>query len=67
MKIVINGQWTYETTSKKVKVGDTAVLPSTSWMKDVRPTWKGTVTSLTSDFDGSCVKVIRIIPAKKTA
>ena len=61
MKIKINDNYTYET-DEQASVGDTAVLPSPSWLADVRgSTWEGKVTSTESDYDGYCAKVIKII------
>jgi hypothetical protein len=57
-KIIINGQYTFST-NLSLKVGDTVLLPTPSWLIDVQgPTWTGKVTSLTSDYDGYCQKVI---------
>ncbi len=61
MKIKINDNYTYWT-DEKVEVGDTAILPSPSWLADVRgPTWEGEVTATESDYDGYCKNVIKII------
>lgn len=63
MKIVIDNKYTYET-DLPVKVGDTAVLPTADFLRDVKgPTFEGTVTSLNSTYAGSCSKVISIKPA----
>jgi len=65
MKIVVNGQYTYEC-DYKVKIGQQVVLPTTGWLRSVKgPTWIGEVTSLESTYDGYCDKVIKTIRLKK--
>ena len=56
-RIVVNHRYTYVTVLD-LKIGDEVVLPSPSWLTDVRPTWIGTVTKLESDYDGYCASVI---------
>jgi len=59
MKIKINDNYTYET-DEQARVGDTAILPSPSWMPGPS-TWEGKVTATKSDYDGHCAKAIKII------
>jgi hypothetical protein len=57
-RVVVNDQYTYETTLD-VKVGDEVTLPVPFPLRIVKgPTWKGTVTSLSSDYKGSCERII---------
>ncbi len=57
-RVVVNGGLTYET-NLDVKVGDTVLLPTPSWLQDVKgPTWEGKITSLESDYTGPCVRVL---------
>ena len=57
-KLVMVGNYTYET-DLDLKVGDKVVLPTPSWLLDVKPpTWTGEVTSLSSTFQGNCLSVI---------
>jgi hypothetical protein len=52
------GEHTYET-DLPLQVRDCVVLPTASWLVDVKgPTWEGKVTSLESDYDGPCLKVM---------
>ena len=61
MKIKINNNYTYET-DEQASVGDTAILPSPSWLADVQgATWEGEVTATESDYDGWCAKAIKIV------
>lgn len=58
-RIQVNHQYTY-ITDLNVKVGDKVVVPTAYWLRDVKgPEWTVTVTSLTSDYDGECSRVIR--------
>jgi hypothetical protein len=61
-RIIINHKYTYET-DLEVKVGDTVVLPSPrkSLAEGKVSAWRGSVTALTSLYDGPCKKVIRVI------
>jgi hypothetical protein len=60
MKKVQVGNYTYET-DLPVKVGDTVVLPTPYWLKEVKgDTWEGVVTSLESDYNGPCARIIKI-------
>lgn len=60
MKIKVNG-YTYETGKHTVQVGDTVVLPTASWLIDVKgPTWEGVVSEIGSDYTGSCVEILRV-------
>ena len=59
-KVVVNG-YTYET-DLNVKVGDVVELPTAHWLRDVKgDTWQGVVSSLDSDYDGGCSKVIKVV------
>lgn len=50
MKVVVNGQYTYET-DLSVNIGDKVEYPTVSWLRDVKgPTQIGEVTSLQSDY-----------------
>ena len=63
MKVVVDG-YTYET-SEKVKIGDRVLLPTADFLRDVKgPTWEGTVRSLTSDYDGPCKRIIKVLGKK---
>ena len=59
MKIKINDNYTYWT-DEKAEVGDTAILPSPSYIPGPS-TWEGKVTATESDYDGYCINVIKII------
>jgi len=66
MKIVINDKFTYESGDLIVKIGDTVVLPTPYWLRDVQsPTWEGIVTSTTSDWTGACAPIISVKKIKK--
>lgn len=57
-RVVVSG-YTYET-DLDLKVGDRVLLPTPDFLMDVRgPTWEGTVSSLTSTYDGPCRRIIR--------
>lgn len=56
-RIEVNHKYTY-VTFLDVKIGDEVIVPSPSWLSDVRPTWTGTVTKLESDYTGYCASVI---------
>ena len=57
MKIQVNG-YTYDAGNANVAVGDTVILPTASWLRDVKgPTWEGKVTALGSDYDGYCERI----------
>jgi len=59
MKVEVNGKYTYET-DLNLKVGDKVEYPTASWLRDVMgPTQTGEVTSLQSNYNGYCVKIIR--------
>ena len=60
-RVVIDGQWTYETT-EEVHLGDRVVLPSgrKSSLKG-QAVWEGTVTSLQSAYTGPCKQIIRVV------
>ena len=61
MQRVQVGKYTYET-DLPVQVGDTVLLPTADWLKaDLGPTHEGTITSLTSDYDGECVKILDLL------
>lgn len=58
-RVIVNHQYAYET-NLILKVGDKVVLPTPSWLLDVQEKeWIGTVTSLKSDYTGSCVEILR--------
>jgi hypothetical protein len=58
-KVVVKG-YTYET-NLPVKVGDTVVLPTPHWLRDVKgPTWEGIVSKIGSDYQGVCEKIISV-------
>jgi hypothetical protein len=62
MKVLVNGQYTYET-DLDVQVGDDVILPTPSFLRDVKgPTWEGRVTSLNSDYTGWCERIISLAP-----
>jgi hypothetical protein len=54
MKVLINGQYAYETDLDDVKVGDEMVLPG-GIGSDL---WTGIVTALEPEYGGPCRKVI---------
>lgn len=59
MKRVMVGDYTYET-DLDLKVGDEVVIPTPDFLRDVKgPTFKGKITSLTSTYNGSCIKILR--------
>jgi len=58
MKIQVNNQYTYET-DIALNIGDKVRYPTASFLRDVLGnTQIGTVTSLSSDYNGNCVKII---------
>tara|TARA_R110002012_G_scaffold296754_2_gene494248 strand:- start:13 stop:201 length:189 start_codon:yes stop_codon:yes gene_type:complete len=60
MKIIVNG-YTYET-DEKAKVGDIAVVPTAQYLREFKgDTWQGEITSIESDYQGYCVKALKII------
>jgi|TARA_R110000824_G_scaffold197168_1_gene380561 hypothetical protein len=60
MKIIVNG-YTYKT-DEKAEIGDTAILPTADWLRDVKgDTWEGEITATESDYDGYCKSVIKIV------
>jgi len=63
LKIEVDGRFTY-ICSEKVEIGDTVILPA-PWWKPAGELHTGQVTSLTSDYNGGCVEIIRVIPARK--
>jgi hypothetical protein len=61
MKVVVNGKYTYETGKHTVNVGDTVVLPSSEWLRDVQgDTWEGKVTSTESNYNGYCSTILKV-------
>ena len=59
-RVIVNGNYTYET-DKEVKVGSIVVVPTPSWLRDAKgATWEGKVTSLESNYDGPCMKIIEV-------
>jgi hypothetical protein len=61
MKVIVNGRYTYETGKHKVKVGDTVVLPTSEWLRDVQgDTWEGKVTATESNYDGYCSTILKV-------
>lgn len=65
MKRIMVGNYTYET-NLNLKVGDKVVLPTAYFLRDVKgATWVGQVTSLASEYDGSCEKVISKVKENK--
>jgi hypothetical protein len=58
MKILVDNKLTYEC-NEKVKVGDKVLLPAPWFMGG--STYIGNVTSLKSDYEGSCISVIKVI------
>lgn len=61
LKRVMVGRYTYET-DLPVKMGDKVLLPTPSWLRDVKgPTWEGTVTAMESDYTGQCVRILKVI------
>jgi hypothetical protein len=58
MKIMVDGKLTYEC-DYKVKVGDNVLLPAPYFMEG--STYVGKVTKLSSDYDGYCKSVIKVI------
>ena len=63
MKITINGHLTY-ICNEEVEVGDEVVLPPPHW-KPPGSLHVGKVTSLTGDYDGECLEVLKVIPQRK--
>jgi len=62
-RIIINNQYTYETDLKNIRKGTALLLPTPHWLTDVLgATWVGKVTSLSSNYDGPCSKVIGRAP-----
>ena len=60
MKIRV-GNYTYETGNLNVEVGDTVILPTADWLRDVKgPTWEAKVTAIGSDYAGYCTKIIGV-------
>ena len=59
-KIEINGKYTYNAGDISVKIGDIVILPSASWLRDVSPTWQGTVTAINVEYSGWCEKIISV-------
>jgi hypothetical protein len=59
-RVIINSQYTYET-DLDISIGDSVLLPTASWLVDaLGDTWEGEVTSLESDYDGWCARIIEI-------
>lgn len=57
-KIVVNHRYTY-VTNLDLAIGDTVVLPTPDYLRDIDgDEWIGTVTALTSDYNGKCATVI---------
>lgn len=60
MKIQV-GSYTYETGNLNVEVGETVILPTPYWLRDVKgPTWEAKVTAIGSDYAGPCTKIIGV-------
>ena len=58
MKIQVNNQYTYET-DLTLSIGDKVRYPTAEFLRDVfGNTQIGTVTSLSSNYNGYCVKII---------
>lgn len=52
---------TFET-DLPVKIGDRVSLPTPQWLRDVKGnSYEGKVVSLQSDYEGYCVKILRIL------
>ena len=64
MRITVDERFSYEC-NEEVEVGDEVILPTPYW-KDRGDHHSGTVTSLTGDFGGNCLEVLRVIPREKT-
>ena len=62
MKIQVDGKLTYECHDDEVKVGDNVLLPAPYFMEG--STYVGKVTKLSSDYDGYCKSVIKVIKWK---
>ena len=59
-RVIINNPYTYAT-DLDVSVGDVVLLPTSDWLRDaLGDTWEGKVTSLKSEYDGWCAKIIKI-------
>lgn len=57
MKIIVKG-YTYETGPHTVKVGDTVILHTPDWLRDVKgPTWEGKVEQIGSTYTGYCSQI----------
>ena len=63
LKIEVDGRFTY-ICNEEVGVGDEVILPA-PWWKPAGELHTGQVTSLTSDYNGECVEIIRVIHARK--
>lgn len=58
-KYIINDQYTYESDIKGLRVGTKVVLPTPSFLLQVKPpTWIGKITAVNSDYMGYCEKII---------
>jgi len=63
-KIVVNGKYNY-ICDKPVKVGDLVKLPTPSFLLEFQDSvWVGKVTSLKSEYEGECEKVIEVLKNK---
>lgn len=59
-RVVVNDKFTYKT-DLPVEIGSRVVLPTDASLVDVLgPTWEGTVTSLTSNYQGPCRMIFGI-------
>lgn len=65
MRIEVDHRFAYEC-EETVKVGDMVVLPTPYWMV-AGSVHIGKVTALTSDYDGDCLKILRVLPEKEVS
>lgn len=65
-RVEVNNKYTYKT-AEKVKVGDQVLLPSADWVASASgcSSWQGTVTSLSSAWDGPCATIIEVLPKEE--
>ena len=60
MRVETDHKYTYETGNIEVKLGDKVIVPVAGFLQDVYGTTREvTVTSLDSDYDGYCVRIIK--------
>lgn len=65
MRIEVNNNLTYEC-EETVQIGDKVLLPNPWWM-DPGTVNIGTVTALSSEYEGECVWILAVLPDKEEA